>query len=81
MNTIFIVGSAKCVGKQVEYSVNIWGSPDKEQIQFVRPFHGTISGHVELWRTAKDIVKTYFNIHTFDDGAYTSFLEDLTVIH
>lgn len=82
MNTILITGTAQpIIGGKVDYNVNIWASKEGEQIQFVKYSSLQIAGYSTLWAYAKSIVISYFGNETkFDDGAYTQFLDHLTII-
>ena len=88
MNTLMITGIAKNIGKatrngvefKVEYDVYIWGSLSGNPLQLVTTMKVETEGHATLWEKAKVIGMAYFDGNKMDDGAYTNFLEHLTVI-
>jgi hypothetical protein len=81
MNTILITGTAKSEGNKVSYNVNIWASKEGEQIQLITWQSMLLDGYNTLWSYAKGKVCGYFgNDHKFDDGAYTTFLDQLIMI-
>lgn len=85
MNTILITGTVKTIGKpsvngvdfNTEYDVQLWGSREGEQIQFLRPIDKVLSGYNDLWKLAKETASKYFESDKFQDGAYTQFLDHI----
>ncbi len=89
LNTIMITGTAKNVRKNtgkgttvllVEYKVYIWGCKKDDALQFVGSLNKTLNGYNELWQKAKDIAVEYFKEGYMQDGAYTQFLDHITII-
>ena len=88
MNTILITGTAKQANQQsgnelkymVTYDVNIWAAIEGEQIQLVTYFTDTLNGYVELWAIAKDKAASYFKNELLKDGAYTQYLDHITIL-
>lgn len=81
MNTILISGTAKStVTGQVEYDCIIWASKEGEQIQYIRNIDKILANYSALWAMAKANVISYFgNDNKFDDGAYTQYLDHITI--
>jgi hypothetical protein len=89
MNTLLITGSAKQVadlsnpqeiGFNVEYDVILWGSNTGEALQFVTSKKITLPNYGHLWKEFKEIGMRYFNNPKFEDGAYTQFLDHITIL-
>lgn len=80
MNTILITGTAKSVSmSEVEYDVFIWASQHGGELKLVKPYKVTNAGYNELWSDAKDIAAGFFLNPSFEDGAYTQFLDHLII--
>jgi hypothetical protein len=89
MNTILITGTAKTIpvkishisnGFKVVYDVIIWASLEGEQLQFITSTQQTLCGYGDLWQLAKTKVCSYFDTSILQDGAYTQYLDHLTIL-
>lgn len=81
MNTILITGTAKMNGNHVNYDVYIWASKEGDQIQMITNFKSTFDGYMDLWKEAKERAVNYLHEPRMDDGAYTQFLDHITIIN
>lgn len=83
MNTILITGVCEfCqITGKINYDVNIWASKEGHQIQLVTSVEILLDNYSDLWKMAKQKVMSYFKDNTkFDDGAYTQYLDHLTIV-
>ena len=81
MNTLMITGTAKMTdNNKVFYEIIIWGCPSGESLQFVTSKGLTLDGYNDLWQEAKAFALNYFPGNKMDDGAYTQFLEHITLL-
>jgi site-specific recombinase len=81
MNTILITGTAKPEDNKYRYNVNVWASKEAEQIQFIKYDSLLFDNYGTLWAFAKSTASAYFDNNTqFHDGAYTQFLDHITLI-
>ncbi len=79
MNTILISGTATSINNKVVYSVHFWGAKKGQPIQFITSDTLLLSGYDGLWNAAKIVASNYFKDSSFSDGAYTQFLDHITI--
>lgn len=79
-HTVMVTGSAKRINNKTVYDVMIWGSEAGTPIQLItQKTIETKTGYAELWETAKGIAVAYFDNNKFGDGAYTQYLDHITM--
>lgn len=85
-NTIFISGTYKAVfdlqsgTTKVQYNVQVLCHTLTEPLTFITVINKELDGYGQLWRVAKENAAHYFNDPKLTDGAYTSFMDNLTRI-
>lgn len=83
MNTILISGTAATAKKvnAINYKVYVWAAENNKPIQFITAFEQDLHSYNSLWFAAKCIAKNYFKNDKMDDGAYTQFLDHISIIN
>lgn len=89
MNTILVTGTSKVTpvkishlttAFKVEYSFIIWASKTGQPLEYIRGLENVLlTGYPALWDMAKKIVIDYYKDDSFSDGAYTQYLDSLSI--